>query len=76
MVRFKPDNKFWVYNGGWEGMFDGELIYVFETNEYFPATEPFEEVVELTPMDRERWYLSQQMAIVPREVEEDDEIPF
>ncbi len=79
MVRFKKDNQFWVYNGNWNGMFDGELIYVIETNEYFPAPEPFEEVVELDKEDRRRWYLPPRMPIVQEDRpldEEDDEIPF
>jgi len=79
LVRFHEDNHFWVYNGRWEGMFDGEQIYIPERQEYWPVTEPFKQVDGLTMQDREDWYFGRNTPIVPKPTEDDDqedEIPF
>lgn len=76
MVRFRADGGFWVFNGRWEGTYDGTHILVEDTGAIEQA-EPFEEVVELTDGDRRRWYLgSTPIVSAVRDEDEAMEIPY
>lgn len=69
VVRFSQDGGFYTYNGAWRGVYDGEKLIAGGMEHPSP---PFRGVVEYTPDEARRYYITDK----PKIVVDDDDIPY